>query len=112
MWSVSTFKSTQPKNRFLEYATLFYPPNIPLSHFYLFTKALFEYIYNHLQNTKKALELASYASAETGFKDWWWKLQMAKCYIRLKLYNDAEKQLKSSLIDQVFGNIVVSKKVS
>ncbi|KAJ3405102.1 Tetratricopeptide repeat protein 8 [Chytridiales sp. JEL 0842] len=64
------------------------------------SRALFEYIYTHCRNTRKALELASHATEACGFKDWWWKLQTGKCFMRLREYRDAERQLKSSLKDQ------------
>ena len=48
----------------------------------------------------KALELAARATEACNFKDWWWKVQLAKCYYRLGMFRDSEKQLKSSLRDQ------------
>ena len=34
-------------------------------------------------NCCKALELASLATQAVQFKDWWWKVQLGKCYYRL-----------------------------
>lgn len=63
-------------------------------------KALFEYIFHHENDVRNALELAALATEACQFKDWWWKVQLAKCYYRLGMYRDAEKQLKSSLKHQ------------
>ncbi|XP_031574824.1 tetratricopeptide repeat protein 8-like isoform X2 [Actinia tenebrosa] len=62
-------------------------------------KPLFEYIFHHENDVRNALELASRATEEAQFKDWWWKVQLAKCYYRLGMYRDSEKQLKSALRD-------------
>jgi tetratricopeptide repeat protein 8 len=64
------------------------------------SRALFEYIYTHCKNIRKALELASYATVIHEYKDWWWKLQIGKCFARLNEFRDAERHLKSSLKDQ------------
>lgn len=63
-------------------------------------KALFEYIFHHENDVRNALELASLATQACQFKDWWWKVQLGKCYYRLGLYRDAEKQFKSALVQQ------------
>ncbi|KAJ3286767.1 Tetratricopeptide repeat protein 8 [Borealophlyctis nickersoniae] len=63
-------------------------------------RALFNYIYYHLDNPRKALELASFATAQHEYKDWWWKQQIGKCFHRLRLFREAERHLKSSLKDQ------------
>lgn len=63
-------------------------------------KALFEYIFHHENDVRNALELAALATEASQFKDWWWKLQLGKCYYRLGLYRDAEKQFKSTLKHQ------------
>ncbi|XP_071080081.1 tetratricopeptide repeat protein 8-like [Haliotis cracherodii] len=60
-------------------------------------KALFEYIFHHENDVRNALELAALATESCQYKDWWWKVQLAKCYYRLGMYRDAEKQLKSAL---------------
>ncbi|GLV32515.1 Bardet-Biedl syndrome 8 [Carabus blaptoides fortunei] len=43
------------------------------------------------------MELAVQATQSCQFKDWWWKIQLAKCYIALNLIRDAEQQLRSAL---------------
>ncbi|CAG9760887.1 unnamed protein product [Ceutorhynchus assimilis] len=42
-------------------------------------KPLFEYLYYHEGD------------------DWWWKIQLAKCYVALNLIRDAEQQIKSAI---------------
>lgn len=68
-------------------------------------KALFEYILLHENDVRNALTMASLATEAEEFKDWWWKVQLAKCYHRLGLYRDAEKQLKAALRDAEFVDI-------
>lgn len=63
-------------------------------------KALFEYIFHHENDVKNALDLAALATEHSQFKDWWWKVQLGKCYYRLGLYREAEKQFKSALKHQ------------
>ncbi|NXD34302.1 TTC8 protein, partial [Copsychus sechellarum] len=63
-------------------------------------KALFEYIFHHENDIKNALDLAALATEHAQFKDWWWKVQIGKCYYRLGLYREAEKQFKSALKQQ------------
>ncbi|KAG5191229.1 hypothetical protein JKP88DRAFT_259616 [Tribonema minus] len=62
--------------------------------------ALVEYLLYVERNPRKALELAAEATAAADFKDWWWKARLGRCYHKLGMYRDAEKQLKSSLKDQ------------
>ncbi|KAM8913234.1 tetratricopeptide repeat protein 8 isoform 1-T1 [Spinachia spinachia] len=45
----------------------------------------------------QALDLAAQATEHAQFKDWWWKVQLGKCYYRLGLYREAEKQFRSAL---------------
>uniref|UniRef100_A0A8C1WP08 Tetratricopeptide repeat domain 8 n=2 Tax=Cyprinus carpio TaxID=7962 RepID=A0A8C1WP08_CYPCA len=66
------------------------------------SKTLFEYIF-HLENdVKNALDLAALATEHAQFKDWWWKVQLGKCYYRLGLHREAEKQFRSALTHQEF----------
>lgn len=37
------------------------------------------------------------ATQSCEFGDWWWKVQLAKCYVALNLIRDAEQQLRSAL---------------
>ncbi|XP_055448913.1 tetratricopeptide repeat protein 8 isoform X1 [Psammomys obesus] len=63
-------------------------------------KALFEYIFHHENDVKMALDLASLSTEHSQYKDWWWKVQIGKCYYRLGMYREAEKQFKSALKQQ------------
>ncbi|XP_058605834.1 tetratricopeptide repeat protein 8 isoform X3 [Onychostoma macrolepis] len=49
-----------------------------------------------------ALDLAALATEHVQFKDWWWKVQLGKCYYRLGLHREAEKQFRSALAHQEF----------
>ncbi|XP_022918542.1 tetratricopeptide repeat protein 8 [Onthophagus taurus] len=61
------------------------------------SKPLFEYLYYHEGNVQVAMDLAVQATQFCEFKDWWWKVQLAKCYCSLNLIRDAEQQLRSAL---------------
>lgn len=61
------------------------------------SRALFEYILMHENEVRLALDLAAQATKASKFKDWWWKLQLGKCYYKVGLLRDAEAQFKSSL---------------
>ncbi|XP_070576830.1 tetratricopeptide repeat protein 8-like [Ptychodera flava] len=63
-------------------------------------KALFEYIFHHENDVRNALELAALATEACQFMDWWWKVQLGKCYYRLGLYREAEQQFKSAIKQQ------------
>uniref|UniRef100_A0A4W4EVJ8 Tetratricopeptide repeat domain 8 n=1 Tax=Electrophorus electricus TaxID=8005 RepID=A0A4W4EVJ8_ELEEL len=63
---------------------------------------LFEYIFHHENDVKTALDLAALATEHAQFKDWWWKVQLGKCYYRLGLHREAEKQFRSALNHQEF----------
>ncbi|XP_046612806.1 tetratricopeptide repeat protein 8 [Neodiprion virginianus] len=60
-------------------------------------KPLFEYIYYHEHDARYALDLAVQATQACQFKDWWWKVQLGKCYYALGLTRDAEHQFRSAL---------------
>jgi tetratricopeptide repeat protein 8 len=32
------------------------------------------------------LELAAQATEASGYEDWWWKIQLGKCYYRYNIY--------------------------
>uniref|UniRef100_A0A4W6EXR7 Tetratricopeptide repeat domain 8 n=1 Tax=Lates calcarifer TaxID=8187 RepID=A0A4W6EXR7_LATCA len=64
------------------------------------SRTLFEYIFHHENDVKNALDLAAQATEHAQFKDWWWKVQLGKCYYRLGLYREAEKQFRSALNHQ------------
>lgn len=63
----------------------------------LVAKPLFEYLFYYEGDIRNAMELAVQATQSCQFKDWWWKVQLAKCYIALNLIRDAEQQLRSAL---------------
>ncbi|XP_067141964.1 tetratricopeptide repeat protein 8 [Centruroides vittatus] len=63
-------------------------------------KPLFEYIYYHENDVRHALDLAAQATQACQYKDWWWKLQLGKCYYRFGMYRDAERQFKSAVKQQ------------
>lgn len=63
-------------------------------------KALFEYIFYHENSIREAMELASQALQASKFEDWYWKVQMGKCYFRLGMFRDSEKMFKSALKQQ------------
>ncbi|XP_063058434.1 tetratricopeptide repeat protein 8 [Engraulis encrasicolus] len=64
------------------------------------SKTLFEYIFHHENDIKNALDFAALATEHAQFKDWWWKVQLGKCYYRLGLHREAEKQFRSALNQQ------------
>ncbi|KAK3537770.1 hypothetical protein QTP70_017844 [Hemibagrus guttatus] len=72
------------------------------NHKSLMDMTLFEYIFHHENDVKNALDLAALATEHAQFKDWWWKVQLGKCYYRLGLYREAEKQFRSALSHQEF----------
>jgi len=59
-------------------------------------RALCDYLLYVEHNPRKALELASIATVEAGYSDWWWKERLGKCYVQLGLLRDAERQFASS----------------
>eukprot|EP00940_MAST-03C_sp_MAST-3C-sp2_P001179 g1179.t1 len=60
-------------------------------------KVLCDYLLYHDQNPRKAVELCAAATKACCYGDWWWKARLGKSYYRLGLYQEAERQLKSSL---------------
>lgn len=63
----------------------------------MLAKALFEYLFYHEGDVRNALELAVQATQYNKFADWWWKVQLAKCYIAVNMIREAEQQLRSAL---------------
>ncbi|XP_039285238.1 tetratricopeptide repeat protein 8-like [Nilaparvata lugens] len=61
------------------------------------SKPLFQYIYYHENDISNAMDLAVEATKACQFKDWWWKVQLGKCYFSLGLTRDAEQQFRSAL---------------
>ncbi|XP_047002397.1 tetratricopeptide repeat protein 8 [Schistocerca americana] len=60
-------------------------------------KPLFEYLFYHENDVRHAMELAVQATEASLFKDWWWKVQLGKCYFVMGLMRDAEQQFRSAL---------------
>ncbi len=58
---------------------------------------LFEYMLYVEHNISKALEICAEASEACKFNDWCWISRLGRCYFRLRLFRDAEKQYRSSL---------------
>ncbi|KAK6304427.1 hypothetical protein J4Q44_G00250130 [Coregonus suidteri] len=56
--------------------------------------------YAQKPNLSKALDLAALAAENAQFKDWWWKVQLGKCYYRLGLHRESEKQFRFALNHQ------------
>jgi tetratricopeptide repeat protein 8 len=63
-------------------------------------KILAEYLLIVECNPRKALELCAESTKHAAYKSWWWKSRLGKCYYKLSLYRDAEKQYRSALNDQ------------
>jgi len=59
--------------------------------------ALADYLLHVEVNPRRALELCAEATERANFESWWWKSRLGKCYYKLGLYRDSEKQLRSSL---------------
>ncbi|KAJ8871108.1 hypothetical protein PR048_027412 [Dryococelus australis] len=60
-------------------------------------KPLFEYIFYHENDIRHAMELAVQATQACKFEDWWWKVQLGKCYYMLGMVRDAEQQFRSAV---------------
>ncbi|XP_012873240.1 PREDICTED: tetratricopeptide repeat protein 8 isoform X2 [Dipodomys ordii] len=56
--------------------------------------------YSQQPKLAKALDLAALSTEYAQYKDWWWKVQIGKCYFRLRMYREAEEQFKSALKQQ------------
>lgn len=63
-------------------------------------KPIFEYLFYNEGDIRNAMELAVQATQHCEFKNWWWKVQLGKCYIKLNLLRDGEQQLRSALKQQ------------
>lgn len=62
--------------------------------------ALLEYLLYVEHNNRKSLELCAEATQFNEFKDWYWKARLGKCYYKLGLFREAERQFRSSLKTQ------------
>uniref|UniRef100_A0A158PC67 TPR_REGION domain-containing protein n=1 Tax=Angiostrongylus cantonensis TaxID=6313 RepID=A0A158PC67_ANGCA len=59
-------------------------------------RQLFEYVFYHEGDMKTAHQIATIATKAANYDDWYWKNQLGKCYMRLGLFLEAEKQFLSS----------------
>uniref|UniRef100_A0A1I7X524 TPR_REGION domain-containing protein n=1 Tax=Heterorhabditis bacteriophora TaxID=37862 RepID=A0A1I7X524_HETBA len=66
---------------------------------YQVNRQLFEYAFYYEGDIKTAHQIAAVATKAANYEDWYWKTQLGKCYLRLGLLQDAEKQFLSSLKD-------------
>ncbi|KAG5894234.1 hypothetical protein JTB14_002283 [Gonioctena quinquepunctata] len=60
------------------------------------SKPLFEYLYYH-EGDIKCHGTRSSSNSTCRIQRWWWKVQLAKCYIALNMIREAEQQLRSAL---------------
>ncbi|KAI6190634.1 hypothetical protein M3Y97_00140000 [Aphelenchoides bicaudatus] len=58
---------------------------------------LFEYVFLHENDVKTAHQIAATATKAAEFEDWYWKNQLGKCYYRLGMLRESERQFASSL---------------
>ena len=69
-------------------------------------KALFEYIFYHENSIREAMELASQALQASKYEDWYWKVQLGKCYFRLGMFRDSEKMFKVIRNSKIFSVVL------
>lgn len=62
--------------------------------------ALTDYLLLVDVNPRKALDIAAESTVVAQYSDWWWKAKLGRCYFKLGMLREAEKQYKSSLKDQ------------
>ena len=60
-------------------------------------KPLYEYMLYIGNDIRLALNFAAQCTEQAKFKSWWWKKELGKCYFKLSLLRDAEKQFRSAL---------------
>ena len=60
-------------------------------------KAVVDYLIYFEGNFRVALDISAEASVAAKYEDWWWKARLGKCYLKMGLIHEAEKQLLSSL---------------
>lgn len=61
-------------------------------------KALFQFLYYHEGDIRKALDLCKAAIEKQKIISWWWNTQTGRCYIALGKPREAEKFLRLALI--------------
>ena len=60
-------------------------------------KAICDYLIYVEGNFRRALDIAAEALVLSQYSDWWWKARLGKCYFKLGMIDEAEKQLARSL---------------
>ncbi|CAF0906041.1 unnamed protein product [Adineta ricciae] len=60
-------------------------------------RSLFEHLFHHANDVRTAQQLAIHANEYAQNKDWWWLVQIGKCYHRLDMFRDSEKHYILSL---------------
>ncbi len=63
-------------------------------------KAVVDYLIYVESNFRRALDIASEATALVNYDDWWWKSRIGKCQFKMGMIKDAEKQFLSALKSQ------------
>lgn len=62
--------------------------------------ALLDYLMHVEHNNRKSLELCAEATQLCDYNDWYWKARLGKCYYKLGLFREAERQFRSSIKTQ------------
>lgn len=60
-------------------------------------KAVCEYLIYVESNFRRALDIASEATINCNYTDWWWKARIGKCQFKMGMIKDAERQFISAL---------------
>ena len=63
-------------------------------------KAIVDYLIYVEGNFRRALDIAAEATVLYKYEDWWWKERIGKCYLKLGMVKEAERQFLSSLKTQ------------
>jgi tetratricopeptide repeat protein 8 len=63
-------------------------------------KAVVDYLIYVESNFRRALDIASEATALVNYNDWWWKSRVGKCQFKMGMIKDAERQFLSALKSQ------------
>ena len=60
-------------------------------------KPLYEYMLYIGNDIRLALNFSAQCTEQAKFKSWWWKKELGKCYFKMNLLRDAEKQVGQTL---------------
>lgn len=63
-------------------------------------KAVVDYLIYVESNFRRALDIAAEATIVVNYEDWWWKARIGKCYFKMGMIKDAERQFISALKQQ------------